>query len=267
MNRPGRKAPPPTAAEMKAVCEYALQHPIVGYKRLAWQMVDLNVAYLHPYQVYRILQDHHLLAPGRLLSPPASLKRPPEPDHPDQIWHIDLMYLFLRPRWYYLVDILDGYGRFLVNWSLNCTMTADTVTLTLQQALEKLEQEGFPRHAGEPRMVHDHGSQFSDREWRRFIGGVGLEEIPTRVAHPQSNGRLERLHRTHRQECFSEEVGTYGQAVATLQQWATYYNHQRPHSALHYLPPAVYYRGDPQASLQERQEKMRQAAEQRQAYW
>lgn len=165
---PRRRAVSPTPEEVGTVRGFALTHPQTGYKRLAWQMVDEDVAYLRPYQVYRILTEHDLLC--RRDSPPAeALRRPPEPDHPDQVWHIDLMYLYIRPRWYYLVDILDGYSRFLVHWGLNLTMLADTVTLTVQEALDRLPE----RRSGEPRLVYDHGSQFLSAEWRISSKGLG----------------------------------------------------------------------------------------------
>ena len=261
---PRRRAVPPTPEEVDAVRGFALTHPQTGYKRLAWQMVDEDVAYLRPYQVYRILTEHELLC--RRARPPAeALRRPPEPDHPDQVWHIDLMYLYIRPRWYYLVDILDGYSRFLVHWSLNLTMLADTVTLTVQEALERLPEH---RPAGEPRLVHDHGSQFLSAEWRLFIEGAGVTDIKTRVAHPESNGRLERLHRTHREEGLTEEdLANYYRALEGMTRWSHYYNYKRPHSALNYLRPVDYYRGDPVARLAEREQKLVQALEARKAYW
>lgn len=260
---PRRQATPPTPEEMAAVCRFALGHPATGYKRLAWLMVDKDVAYLRPWQVYRVLRDHDLMLrrPKIALE---ELRRPPEPQRPDQVWHIDLMYLFIRPRWYYLVDILDGYSRFLVHWSLNLTMAADTVTLTVQEALD-----GLPvRRIGEPRIVHDHGSQFLSHEWRMFVGASGITDIKTRVAHPESNGVLERLHRTHREEGLVQEaLGDYYGALDTMAAWGRYYNHERPHSALDYLCPVDYYRGDPVARLAERQEKLRQAAQTRALYW
>ena len=235
----------------------------MGYKRLTWLMVDQDVAYLRPYQVYRLLDAQGLLC-RRLTSPPATLRRPAAPDHPDQVWHVDLMYLYIRPRWYYLVDILDGYSRFLVHWSLNLTMTAETVTRTVQEALERLPQ----RQPGEPKLVHDHGSQFISAEWRLFVAGAEVTDVPTRIAHPESNGRLERLHRTHREEVLSEELLVdYYQALETMTSWGRYYNHERPHSALHYLCPMDYYRGDPKARLAEREEKLARAVEVRRAYW
>jgi putative transposase len=260
---PRRRAVPPTPEERGTVRGFALTHPQTGYKRLAWQMVDEDAAYLRPYQVYRILTEHDLLC--RRDSPPAkALRRPPEPDHPDQVWHIDLMYLYIRPRWYYLVDILDSYTRFLVHWSLNLTMLADTVTVTVQEALERLPE----RRSGEPRLVRDHGSQFLSAEWRMFIEGAGITDIKTRVAHPESNGRLERLHRTHREEGLTEDdLADYYRALDDMTRWSHYYNYQRPHSALNYLRPVDYYRGDPAVRLAEREQKLLQALEARKAYW
>lgn len=260
---PRRRAPLPTPEEVVAVCAFARAHPQMGYKRLTWQMVDQDVVYLRPYQVYHILQEYDLLC-QRQPPPPESLKRPREPDHPDEVWHIDLMYLYIPPRWYYLVDILDGYSRFLVHWRLNLTMHAETVTLTVQEALEQLPE----RRSGEPKLVHDWGSQFLSAEWRAFVTGAGVTDIKTRVAHPESNGRLERLHRTHREEGFSEEdLSAYHKALDAMAHWSDYYNYERPHSALKYLCPIDYYRDDPEARLAERQRKLAQALESRRAYW
>lgn len=260
---PARHVLAPTTAEVAAVCQFARVHPEMGYKRLAWQMVDKDVAYLKPHQVYSVLTTNNLLA--RQAKPDAgSLRRPPEPDHPDQVWHTDLMYLFIRPRWYYLVDILDGYSRYLVAWSLNLTMAAETVTSTMQQALDRLSG----RLPGEPRIVHDHGSQFVSTEWHRFVSAAGVTDIKTRVAHPESNGRVERLHRTHREEgLIDDDLGSYYAACDGMTRWGTYYNTERPHSSLGYLYPADYYRGEPVTRIAERQEKLSEALKQRQAYW
>ena len=238
-------------------------YPKMGYKRLTFQMIDEDVAYLKPYQVYQILSHHNLLRQKEERHE-KGLNRPPQPDHPDEVWHIDLMYLYISPRWYYLVDIIDGYSRFVVNWSLNLTMKAETVTMTTQEALERLTDKG----EGEPRIVHDHGSQFLSKEWRDFIEGTGLVDIKTRVAHPESNGRLERLHRTHREEGLTGEVVSgYHKALEGMERWSRYYNYKRPHSALNYLTPWDYYRGDPDARIAKRKEKLAKAVEARRAYW
>ena len=143
-------------------------------------------------------------------------------------------------------------------------MESYTVTMTVQEALENLDN----RIVDEPRIVHDNGSQFISHEWRNFIMGAGVKDIRTRVAHPQSNGRLERLHRTHREEGLTEEaLSDYYTALDAMEDWNDYYNYRRPHSAIRYLVPADYYRGNPDARIAERREKLSQAVERRKVYW
>lgn len=195
---PQRRIWPLIPQEIDAVRSYALEYPQIGYKRLTWQMVDDDVAYLNvgpptageqePYRVYEILKERGLLRWGKN-GAPETLNRPPEPDHPDEVWHVDLMYLYISPRWYYLVDIIDGYSRFMVNWSLNLTMESETVTMTVQDALEKLENRRKVPRSRRP-DIHDHGSQFMSHEWHNFVKGSGITDIKTRIAHPESNGRL-----------------------------------------------------------------------------
>ncbi len=121
-----RRTWPPIPQEIAAVHSYALEYPQIGYKRLTWQMIDDDVVYLKPYQIYGILKERGLLRWGKN-GTSETLNRPPEPDHPDEVWHVDLMYLKIHPRWYYLVDIIDGYSRFMVNWSLNLTICYRTL--------------------------------------------------------------------------------------------------------------------------------------------
>lgn len=47
---PRRPPLPPTPEEVRAVAGFARAHPLVGYKRLAWEMVDENIAYGSPSQ-------------------------------------------------------------------------------------------------------------------------------------------------------------------------------------------------------------------------
>jgi len=258
----GRPVWLPTPAEVQAVRAFAPTQPTMGYKRLAWLMVDKDVACLSPYRVGEILSAAGLLR-ARIPPPGVSLSRPPAAERPDEQWHIDIMYLRVAERWYYLVDIIDAFSRYLVHWSLNLTMHAETVTLTVQEALDRLTD----RRPGEPKIVHDHGSQFVSAEWRALVGGTDITDIVTRVAHPQSNGVVERLHRTHREEAFAASPDDYYHALATMAGHAGFYNDQRPHSALHYLCPADYYRGDPDVRLAERRRKLDEANRRRRLFW
>jgi transposase InsO family protein len=254
----------PLPEEEDAVKDFALAHPREGYRRLTWMMVDADVAFLKPSSVYMVLRRHDLLARWKRSEPVEGGRQPPKPTRPDQVWHTDLMYLRIGVNWYFLMAVLDGYSRYVVYHELLITMESWRMTDVMTRALETLT----PRPAVLPRLVRDNGSQFIADDWREMVAYFGLKEIPIRKRHPESNGLQERFHRTTREEGLSDEQLThYHHAVDLLAGWVAHYNTVRLHSALDYLRPIDYYRGDPEILLTERQRKLEQASEQRQITW
>jgi len=260
---PRRAAVPPTPAEAERVTGYARDHPLLGYKRLAYALMLEKQAFVYPWMVRAIMAEHELL--GRRQPPPEPLVRPPEADHPDQRWHTDLMVWRFADRWFWMIDVLDAYSRYLVHCQLLLTARAEDVTLAVQAALDTLPPDR--RRAGEPEIVHDCGSQFIGREWAALVRATEVTDVRARAHHPQSNGRDERVHRTFREEMPLDDSDSFYQAQAVIAHYRTYYNERRPHSALHYLPPREFYRGDPAAALAARADACRAAAAARQAYW
>jgi transposase InsO family protein len=242
--------------EIEAAVAYAKTHPRDGYRRLAWMMVDEDVVYLSPSTVYRILDSHDLLFRWKRPEPGQG-RRVPAATYPNEVWHIDLMYLWVRGRWYFLVTILDSYSRYIVHWELALSMRAEEIAEIAATALERV-------HGKKPRIVRDNGSQFVAKEWREIMRHFEVEEIPIRARHPESNGRIERYHRSVREEAFGDaEVEDLYRARDLLAQWVRYYNEERLHSALEYLRPVDFYLGNPQALLTERKTKLQEAAARR----
>jgi putative transposase len=260
---PHRPAVPPTPVEVEAVTGYAHDHPLLGYKRLAYALMLENKAFVRPWMVRDILADHELL--GRRQPPPEPLVRPPAAGHPDQRWHTDLMVWWFADRWFWMIDVLDAYSRYLVHCQLLLSARAADVTQAVQTALDTLPPER--RRTGEPEIVHDCGSQFIGHEWAALIQATAMTDVRARAHHPQSNGRDERVHRTFREEMPLANSDSYYQAQEVIQIYRTYYNERRPHSALRYLCPREFYRGDPPAALAARADACRAAATARQAYW
>ena len=155
------------------------------------------------------------------------------------------------------MTVLDSYSRYIVHWELALSMRAQEIAQIMAIALEKVPGK-------KPRIVRDNGSQFVAKEWREVIRHFELEEIPIRVRHPESNGRLERYHRSVREEAFGDaEMEDLYHARELLGKWVRYYNEERLHSTLKYLRPVDYYRGNPEALLAERKRKLREAAARR----
>ena len=232
--------------EAAAVRGYALAHPKDGYRRLAWQMVDADVVYLSPSSVYRVLRDADLLYRWKRAGPGGQAPAPPTQVH--ERWHTDLMYLRVGDGWYFLVTVLDAYSRYVVHWELLATMAAADVRYVIQHALE--------RTGAHPKLVTDNGPQFTAAEFRDLVRRFAVEHIRIRTYHPESNGLVERFHRSTREALGDEALRTVERARGLVDAWVQHYNEARLHAGLGYLPPAEYYRGDPAARRQERQTKL-----------
>jgi transposase InsO family protein len=239
--------------EREAVVGYALGHPRAGYRRLAWMMVDAEVAYVSPSSVYRILDDADLLY--RWKRSERVGERPPEPTRPNQRWHTDLMYLRVGDVWYFLVSVLDAYSRYVVHWDLLTSMTAADVRVVLQDALK--------RTGATPEVVTDNGSQFTAKDFKELVREFAVEHIRIRTYHPESNGKVERFHRSTREALSESELGNLSRAREIIARWVRHYNEERLHASLQYLPPAEYYAGDPAARIAERTSKLAEARQRR----
>ena len=232
--------------ERAAVIDYALAHPKDGYRRLTWQMVDEDVACLSPASVYRVLNESDLLY--RWKRSRAAGTAPPRPTRPHERWHTDLMYLRIGDSFYFLVTVLDGYSRYVVHWDLLTAMTALDVRRVVEEALRMT--------GAHPQVVSDNGSQFTAGEFKQLVRLFALEHIRIRTYHPESNGVLERFHRSTREALADVELENLGRARAIIARWIEHYNSQRLHAGLGYLPPAEYYRGNPAARQEQRREKL-----------
>ena len=236
-------------AEKEAVIGYALEHPREGYRRLAWMMVDADVAYVSESSVYRILRDADLLyrwKRSRRAGTP-----PPEPTGPNQRWHTDLMYLRVEDSWYFLVTVLDAYSRYVVHWDLLATMTASAVRVVIHDALKKT--------GASPEIVTDNGSQFRAKDFKELVRDFELEHIRIRTYHPESNGKVERFHRSTREELGEVDLRNLSKAREIIGRWVAFYNTERLHASLNYLPPAEYWAGNPEKRLEERKDKLETA--------
>jgi len=90
----------------------------------------------------------------------------------------------------------------------------------------------------------------------------------TSANHPQSNGKLERFHRTLKGEHVRRSSYlSYEDACERMASWVAYYNSERLHSSICYLTPDDVFYGKKEKRLAERREKLHTANINRKAYW
>ena len=100
---------------------------------------------------------------------------------------------------YYLCSVLDGYSRSIVHWNLREAMREADVEIILEAAKEK-----YPR--AKPRIISDNGPQFIAKDFKEFIRISGMTHVRTSPYYPQSNGKLERWHKSLKSECIRPGV-------------------------------------------------------------
>jgi putative transposase len=253
-----------TDEEKRAVRAYALKHPGIRHRELAWRMVDEEVACLSPSTVYRILKGENLVCPWRRRK-----KRTREEEEkatrPDQVWATDLMYVQIDGRIYFLLTFLDEYSRLIVHHALLPNMEGATVSVEAQAAIEQLlrEKRGEIPPGGMPRVRSDNGSCYISREFRGLLDEHGLGHQRIKPHCPEENGIIERSNRTLREALDVEELTDLLQARDVIARIVKWYNAERLHSALGYLRPIDYYRGDPTKLSEVRRRKMAEARHRR----
>ena len=254
-----RPRPPQTLlpSERAAVIRYALEHPNPRHRELAWKMVDDDVAYVSPSSVYRILREEGLVPEW----PPKRTKRRRDDEEkahrPDERWQSDIRYVRVGERRYYLVLFIDEYSRYVVHHELMCWMDGNTLSLQAQRAIETL---GGRAH---PVVQTDNGSNYISDEFKRVLRENDLGSVRITPHCPEENGLVERAHRTLGEvldEIDLEDLEHARQVIGDIVQW---YNHERLHSALQFLRPIDYYRGEPARLIELRRRKLAEARHRR----
>ena len=242
--------------EKECIIAYKRNHPEVGYRRLAYMMIDEGVVAVPPSSVYRVLKEANLNSRWTTSATPVQ-KGFKQPRSPHEQWHTDIAYLNILGTHYFFIGVLDGYSRSIVHHEVRTDMTTLDVQVVLCRALEKIADTGK-----QPRVITDNGSQFLARDFKLFLRERDVSHSRARPRHPQSNGKIERFHKSLKGECVRRTpMGTLDEARRLIKQYVDDYNNHRLHAALQYLTPADYLKGEDHVAyrLQERQKKLQAA--------
>jgi putative transposase len=242
--------------EKAAIVKFHGQYPLEGYRRLTFMMLDRDIVAASPSSVYRVLRDAGVL---RRWNPKPSKKGTGfvQPLGPHEHWHVDISYLNIGGTFYYLCSLLDGCSRYVVHWEIRESMREAEVEIILQRAREK-----FP--GATPRIISDNGPQFIAKDFKEFIRICGMTHVRTSPYYPQSNGKLERWHRSIKGECIRPGTPlTVEDARGLVDGYVTHYNEVRLHSAIGYVTPKDKLDGRETDIFAQRDRKLAEARERR----
>ena len=112
-----------------------------------------------------------------------------------------------------------------------------------------------------PDIQSDHGSGFISREFAETLSELGVTHKKIRPHTPTDNAEIERYHRTLDEPLSELDTEDFASTAEAIDRIIDHYNNQRLHSALSFLRPIDYYRGDPEALLAQRRRKLQTARE------
>ena len=240
-------------SEKQAIIDYALSHPQVRHRELAWRMLDDGICAVSSSSVYRALREAGLVCRWKPKTKAQGTGRDSRPTRPDEQWQTDIKYVAGRSGNYYLLSFMDVYSRYITHHALLRRMDGQTVSTEAAAALAKLDRQARPD------IQSDHGSGFISRDFAETLSAFEVTHKKIRPHTPTDNAEIERYHRTLGEKLNELDTENFTTTAGRIDEIIDHYNHERLHSALGFLRPVDYYRGDPETLQAERRRKLEQA--------
>ena len=235
--RPHRQ-PSKTADNIEQeIIRLRLQHPSWGGKTIR--------AVLEAAGIEELPSDKtccNILKRNGLIDPVESIKHKPyqrfEKEQCNEMWQTDFKGDFLLGNGVrcYPLTILDDHSRFSIRIEPKGSASGvkDSFILAFQEY-------GLPNS-----VLSDNGAQFAGAHkglsfFERFLMDLDIQPIHGRPLHPQTQGKIERFHRTLKQEALRVTPANMAEAKMRLENWRWLYNEVRPHHALGMRTPASVY--------------------------
>ena len=178
------------------------------------------------------------------ISPEESRKHIPftrfEKERCNMMWQTDFKGEFRMAdgSYCYPLTILDDHSRF----SLRIAPRSGTANVVIPVFTEVFLEYGMPES-----ILSDNGAQFAGfkkgyTQFEKWLMDLDILPIHGRIKHPQTQGKIERFHRTMKHELLNHmQIEDLEDAEKKLAAWREKYNHIRPHEALGMKTPAEVY--------------------------
>jgi transposase InsO family protein/transposase-like protein len=243
------------------VVKLALDYPQLSSRELAYKITDEQQVFMSESSVYRILKSRGLITAPAHIFLSAADEFTSKTGFVHQMWQTDFTYFkILGWGWYYLSTVLDDYSRYIVHWELCSNMKVDDVKRTVDTAIVKAKL--ITKQP--PRLLSDNGSCYISTELKSYLKDQHqMEQVHGRPNHPQTQGKIERYHRTMKNVVKLDNYYTPEELENALEKFVHTYNNERYHESLQNLTPADVYYGRGEQILQERQKLKKQAMNQR----
>ena len=243
--------------EEQLVLARARTSPELSSRQLSLQLVDDYGCWVSESTVYRVLKREGLIKTAEIKGFAAGKEYQHKTKKPNEMWATDCSYLRVVDwGYYYLVTVMDDYSRYILAWDLKRDMTADSLMDVVQRAIDATGMCQVPVK-DRTSLLSDNGAGYVSRAFTDYLRLVGIKHILAAPFHPQTNGKIERYHRTLKGEISQVPCEMPSELKEAIDNFVEYYNHRRYHEALGNVTPADVYYGRRQQILSRRKEAKR----------
>jgi putative transposase len=152
----------------------------------------------------------------------------------NQVWAMDITYIPMKRGFMYLTAVIDLHTRFVLNWSISNTMSAEWCSEVVTEAIQQ---------HGKPDIFNtDQGSQFTSDEFTSLLLGKEIKISMDGKGRAIDNIFIERLWRSVKYEHIYLHSAQDGVELYNgLKNYFKFYNYERSHQSLDYQFPASRY--------------------------
>jgi len=254
------------AEEEERVLSLARASPELSARQLALRVVDTEGVYLSESTVYRLLKREGLIKPAEVVGFKAGKEYHRKTKKPNELWATDCAHLKVVDwGWYYLVTVMDDFSRFILAWELKGDMAGGSLIDVVQQAVDLTGMTSVPVE-DRTVLLSDNGPGYLSRQFGEYLRLVRIRHIVASPYHPQTNGKVERYHRTIKGQINLVPYGMPEELKEAIGAFIEYYNYRRYHEGLGDVTPYDVYTGRHLEVLQRRKEAKNRTLEARKSY-